>query len=378
MIQTQMKLIFFIYFLSIPWVFPQNDSIKREKIAKVRSFADGKKEAEKIILSLIHKGTVPGVAITITKKNKTLWQQGYGFADLQHKTPVSPQKTLFRIASVSKPMSATTLAKLQEKKKFDWNKSIYTYLPNYPKKKHDFTIKQLGGHLAGIRSYKGREPFSNKPMTIEQGINMFKNESLLSVPGTQYLYSSFNWNLISLAMQKYLKKSFENIVSDELLKPLQMKNTLPDKGKIIKNQAIPYSNKNKGKGFVRSPDVNNFYKLAGGGYLSTSEDVAKFGNAVLSDEFISQKIKEEMLMPQQTTAGSSTGCGIGWQSTKDWAGRTYYGHSGNGIGGYAWFFVYPEEQVVVVMLFNMTNPKISQQLRDVIDFILAGSKFIYM
>lgn len=159
----------------------------RKNPSEVASFDEAKKEAEKILLYLLQENLIPGVSITITKQNQTIWQQGYGYADVEKKKKIDPQKTLFRIASVSKPLSAVVLARLQDKKEFDWNASLYEYIPDFPKKPFDFTIKQLGGHIAGIRSYKGSEMVSNKPLSIEEGINFFKNDILEFAPGTKYL-----------------------------------------------------------------------------------------------------------------------------------------------------------------------------------------------
>ncbi|WP_172915447.1 serine hydrolase domain-containing protein [Capnocytophaga canimorsus] len=348
---------------------PENSLLQKELTA-IKSFKEAKEEAEKIIKFLIEDGQVPGASITITKGNHTLWQQGYGWANIQQKTPINPSKTLFRVASVSKPISATALAQLQDKKLMDWKASVYKYLPDFPKKKFDFSIEQLGGHLSGIRGYRGKEMFSNKAFSIEEGIDMFKNDPLIAIPGSEYNYNTFNWNLISLAVQKHLKKPFENIVFEEVLQPLSMYNTLADRGKITENQSIPYS-KNK-RGFTIAPAVNNFYKLAGGGFLSTSEDIARLGNALLDKNFLSENTKTQMLTSQYTTDKQKTGYGIGWQTGNDWKGRPYFGHIGNGIGGYAWFYVYPDPQVVIVMLFNVTNPKIEIYTKRFIDLILRG------
>ncbi|GET45057.1 serine hydrolase domain-containing protein [Capnocytophaga felis] len=346
----------------------------RKNPSEVISFDDAQKSAEKIIHFLLQEKRIPGASVTITKQNHVIWQKGYGYADIEKKKTIDPQNTLFRIASVSKPLSAVALARLQEKKEFDWNTSLYEYVPDFPKKPFDFTIKQLAGHLVGIRSYKGNEIFSNKPMSIEEGIGMFKNDILEFAPGTKYLYSSFNWNLVSLAMERCLNKKFEDIVSDEVLLPLQMQNTFADKGKIIQNQAIPYSRTKKG--FQPATKVHNYYKLAGGGFLSTSNDVAKLGNVAICHDFLSQEIENEMLTTLCTDDDRETGYSIGWQSSKDWNGRPYYGHIGNGVGGYAWFYVYPQEQVVISMLFNTSNPQIDIYLQRITDFILEGAEYL--
>ena len=351
--------------LSDTEVFKKNPS-------EVTSFEEAKTEAEKILYYLIQEEIIPGASVTVTKQGKIIWQGGYGYADISKKTPVDPQKTIFRVASMSKAITGVLLARLQEQKKFDWNLSLYEYVPNFPPKPFDFTIKQLAGHLAGIRSYKANEYTLNKEYTIEEGIDLFKDDILQSAPGTKFLYSSYGINLISLAVEKCLNKKFEDIAKDEVFKPLNMWRTFPDRGKIITDEAIPYTRTKKG--LDKATEVNNYFKLAGGGFLSTSHDIAKMGTAIERHSFLSQAVENEMLKKQCTTDDVEINYGIGWQNQRDWNGRDYFGHTGMGVGGFGWLSVYPNEQVVIVMLFNVTDPQISIYLQRLTDFILEGAK----
>ena len=351
--------------LSDTEVFKKNPS-------EVTSFEEAKTEAEKILYYLIQEEIIPGASVTVTKQGKIIWQGGYGYADISKKTPVDPQKTIFRVASMSKAITGVLLARLQEQKKFDWNLSLYEYVPNFPPKPFDFTIKQLAGHLAGIRSYKANEYTLNKKYSIEEGIDLFKDDILQSAPGTKFLYSSYGINLISLAIEKCLNKKFEDIAKDEVFKPLNMWRTFPDRGKIITDEAIPYTRTKKG--LDRATEVNNYFKLAGGGFLSTSHDIAKMGTAIERHSFLSQAVENEMLKKQCTTDDVEINYGIGWQNQRDWNGRDYFGHTGMGVGGFGWLSVYPNEQVVIVMLFNVTDPQISIYLQRLTDFILEGAK----
>ena len=351
--------------LSDTEVFKKNPS-------EVTSFEEAKTEAEKILYYLIQEEIIPGASVTVTKQGKIIWQGGYGYADISKKTPVDPQKTIFRVASMSKAITGVLLARLQEQKKFDWNLSLYEYVPNFPPKPFDFTIKQLAGHLAGIRSYKANEYTLNKKYTIEEGIDLFKDDILQSAPGTKFLYSSYGINLISLAVEKCLNKKFEDIAKDEVFKPLNMWGTFPDRGKIITDEATPYTRTKKG--LDKATEVNNYFKLAGGGFLSTSHDIAKMGTAIERHSFLSQAVENEMLKKQCTTDDVEINYGIGWQNQRDWNGRDYFGHTGMGVGGFGWLSVYPNEQVVIVMLFNVTDPQISIYLQRLTDFILEGAK----
>jgi len=332
----------------------------------------GFKKADRVLKKLVRKKKVPGIAITITKNGMTQFSKGYGYADLDKELPVHPATTIFRVGSVSKPISATCLAKMVAKNQLKLSDSIYDCVSYFPKKEYGFTLKQLGGHLAGIRNYKGNEFMNNKPLTIKEGVALFENDSLLFQPGKGYSYTSYSWNLLSLAMQEVAKKPFEDIVRDEVLIPLRLNNTFPDQQQKVLNKAIFYRKKRRRK-FVESSPVNNFFKLAGGGYLSTSEDVAKLGNAYLTDGFLLEEVKEEFISSQKI-GDKLTYYGVGWQASYDHKHRPYFGHIGNGLGGYSIFYVYPKENIVVSILMNCSNPKQDKRFHKIIDAVFDELK----
>ena len=367
---------FFTFFQNIFGQKPiTKEKIFATKIENITSMDMAIDKAEEVIQYLISQNLTPSVSVCFSKQGHIIWENGYGFADIENKIKPDPKQTLYRVASVSKTITGAALTKMQEQGWIDWNCSVYDYVPSFPKKNYDFTIKQLAGHLAGIRGYKGREVFSNEPLSIEQGIIFFANDPLLFEPGTKYFYNSYDFNLISLAMQNAKNEPFEWYVNENIFIPLKMENSVPDTGFILPNEAIPYSGSGK-KTFNKATDVNNFYKLGGGGFLSTANDINRFGNAILGKTILSPDLQNIMLESQKLNNGSNTGYGIGWQVAKDWNNRLYYGHIGNGIGGFAWFYIYPESEVVVTMLFNITNPSIGSYIHRIVDYIIQGSKYV--
>jgi len=327
----------------------------------------GFKKVDRILKKLVQKKKVPGVAITISKNGITTFSKGYGYADLESELPINPSTTIFRVGSVSKSISATGLAKMVANSQIHLEDSIHNCIKSFPKKKYDFTIKQLGGHLAGIRNYKGNEFMNNKPLTIREGVALFENDALLFQPGESYSYTSYSWNLLSLAMQEVAQKPFETIIEDEVLIPLGLHHTCPDKQEEVLNKAVFYRKKRRRK-FVEVAPVHNFYKLAGGGYLSTSEDISKLGNAYLNPNFLSKKIMEEFTTSQKI-GDNLTYYGVGWQASYDHNNRPCFGHVGNGLGGYGIFYVYPESEVVISILMNCTNPNQDKKFHKIIDAV---------
>ena len=175
-----------------------------ENIEK-QSLRKAKKQAKKFL----RKQGIPGMSISVSRKGNLIWSEGFGYAKRKPIIKIKPDETLFRIASISKCITAVTLAKLVDDHLIDLNESIYTYLHDYPKKKYDFTVRELAGHLAGIRSYKGNEFTLNRKLSISEGVELFKNDSLLFEPSTQFLYNSFGYVLLSEIMQKVSETDFE-------------------------------------------------------------------------------------------------------------------------------------------------------------------------
>ncbi|WP_116772457.1 serine hydrolase domain-containing protein [Maribacter litoralis] len=341
-------------------------------------------KADALLQDMFASDKFPGLAITVLKEGKTIFQKGYGYTDIDKKHYVDPKNSIFRIASVSKPIAATALAHMVQEGVISLDESFYTYLPNYPKKKWDFTIRQLASHTAGIRVYKGKEFALNKPFGIKDSLSILENDPLVFKPGTEYLYNSFDWVMISAAMQEASGIPFEEYVQKTVLNPLGMQKTFcperhldtdlrgagTDVNDIAtskeQNQVTTFYTRGV-TGFRKAVPVDNFYKLAGGGYLSTSEDVAKFGKAFLDRKVdIDDAVLNQFLTAQQVN-GNSTYYGLGWQVSEDAKGRKFFGHVGSGIGGYSNFFVYPKEQLVFSILVNSTDPKIQEDLDVVID-----------
>lgn len=325
-------------------------------------------QADSILIRLITEKRIPGLGITVLKEGKVVLQKGYGYSDVEAETPVDPGKTIFRIGSVSKPIAATALAKMINDGTIDLDTSFHYYVPYYPKKKHDFSIRQLAAHTSGIRGYRGKEYALNKPYSIKESIEIFKNDPLLYIPGEHFLYNTFNWVLISLAMQEASGIPFEDYVKTQVLEPLQMHHTQPEIPTAPpKNLATFYSRFTSG--FKKATTVDTRWKLAGGGYLSTSEDIAKLGQAYLDQKILDEASRTEFLTCNYFK-DIPTWYGLGWEVSNDHQGRPFYGHTGNGVGVHARFCVYPEEQMVFAILVNCTNPGVQPELNQVIDSLI--------
>ena len=133
-------------------------------------------------------------------------------------------------------------------------------------------------------------------------------------------------------------------MNGNIIAPLNLQKSLVDKNGDIKNKAIYYSKGKINRKFYEKKSVNNYFKLASGGYLLTSEDIAKFGNALLNYRNLDITIFNEFIYSQRLKNNSITFYGIGFQSSFDHNNKPYFSHFVSGQCSYGLFYSYPNEK----------------------------------
>ena len=308
---------------------------------------------DSVCLRQLNQGHFPGLAISVVQGDKSAWSKGYGYSNLEKKTPVNPGTDLFRVGSISKTITASALARLAERKLIDLDAPISTYYKECPEDKRILTLRQIGGHLAGIRHYRGIEFLSNIHYTnVTAPLEVFIHDTLLFQPGTKFNYSTYGWTLISAVMEKAIKKPFLDIINEEVKYPLQLNDLKADLKDSTTYQRVAFYEFQEGKAIV-SPVVDNSNKWAGGGFLCSAEDLGKFGISVAQPGFIKGKTLDMFTQSQLTTGEEITGYGIGFRVGKDDHGRLWYGHSGGSVGGTSMLLIYPEQDLAIVTLVNL-------------------------
>lgn len=305
---------------------------------------------------------IPGMAVAISMDHEMIWSEGFGQSNLEAMTPVDPYQTKFRIGSISKSLTSAALALLYERGQLYLDTPIQFYLKDYPADggKTSITSRLLAGHLAGIRHYQGNEFLNTKPFgSVTLALDMFKNDTLLTAPGTAYNYSSYGYNLLSAVLEQAGKKDFLTFMQQNIFDVLGMQNTLPEfADKIIPHRTGYYQRSMTG--VFNAPFVDNSYKWAGGGFLSTAFDLLRFMHAMAEQKFIQPKTWQLITTPQINKQGQSTGYGMGWRTWKDKQDQVIIGHSGGSVGGTCNLIYYPVQKIAVVVLTNMSSVRINE------------------
>ena len=162
------------------------------------------------------------------------WGSGFGFADLENNVPAS-EHTLFRLASISKSLTATGAMQLWEGGQLDLDAPVQKYCSAFPQKPWPITTRRVMGHLAGIRHYKGSSQddpevgntkhFDNP---IQAGLDFLKNDPLLSEPGKQFHYSTQGYTLVGCVMEGASGAKYVDFMRQNVFAPAGMEHTQVD------------------------------------------------------------------------------------------------------------------------------------------------------
>jgi CubicO group peptidase (beta-lactamase class C family) len=316
-----------------------------------RTYAKEIAAARPLVRRLKRAFAAPGLSIAVAADGKLVWSESCGFADRERRVPVR-RDTTFRIGSVSKALTGAAAIRVVQRGLLDLDAEVQRYVPGFPRKQHAITPRQLGGHLAGIRHYQGSEALSRRHFdSITSSLAIFADDPLVAVPDERFSYSSYGFNLLGAALEGAAGKPFAAAVAETLLAPLQMKRTRLDDGRAGRGRSRFYEVTSSRRA-VPAPRVDLSNRVPSGGFLSTAEDLIRFGLGVTDRTFVSEEIQALLFTSQRTSSGRPTGYGFGFEVGAGPFGPVA-GHTGNVVGGTAFLFIHPKTRVIVAMTTNI-------------------------
>ena len=307
------------------------------------------------------EGNFPGMVVMVALGDSIIWSDGYGYANIEKKKEANPYSSLFRIGSVSKTVTSAALAILLEEGKVNLDEEVQAYVPYFPKKKYPVTVRQISGHIGGIRHYAGMEFMSNiEYKDVATGIDIFKNSELLFEPGSKYSYSSYGWNLVSAVIEGSSQVPFLKYMQEKVFIPFGMDNIYAESETLqLENKVDFYMHDAKGE-IIPTYKVNNSYKWAGGGFIATAVDLVKFSSGIQENKIFSSRTRKQLWKSCTLNDGSKTNYGLGWATNVDDEGRKWVGHSGGSVGGTSMYLLYPEEELTVITLVNLSGARMER------------------
>jgi CubicO group peptidase (beta-lactamase class C family) len=300
--------------------------------------------------------------VAVAADGDIVWAEGFGWANIENQLPVTPD-TRFRIGGASLALTSAAVGLLLEKDRLKLEEKIQTYVPEFPEKQWPVTLRQLMGHLAGIRGDEGdEEPLSKRCEQTVDALQRFAQSPLRFEPGTRYKYSTYGWILVSAAVEAAAHERFFTFMRTQIFEPLGMSETTPDSATLpLPDQATFYyprfaADPRYGPDPAREGDYSCF--AGAGGFLSTPSDLVRFGMAINGGKLLQPVTVKLLQTPQRLTSGEQTGYGLGWDlETVSLAGRpaTAVGHDDEYIiGGSASLVTFPEGGLVVAVTSNIS------------------------
>ena len=325
-----------------------------------------------MITSYISEHHVPGVSVAVVQQGHVMMAQGYGFSDVENKVQATAD-TVFRIASLSKSITATAVMKLVQTGKIDLDAPIQKYCPAFPQKPWPITTRELLAHQSGIRDYRNDEETINTRhyTSIHEALTQFASDPLDFEPGTKMHYTSYGYIVLGCVMEGASGTTYDRYMHDAVFGPAEMTATqLDDVFAIIPHRARGYRLSSSGElqnaVFV---DISN--KPPGSGINSTAHDMGNFVAALYSAKLVSNSTLEQMLTQAKTRDGKATIYGLGFflgGPIGVYEGLKEAGHGGDQQGFSSILYLLPEKQFGVVILSNFEAPNVS------LDFIGLSRK----
>ena len=318
--------------------------------------------------------SVPGLSAAVVLEGEPRWAQGFGMADLENSSPAT-SSTLFRLGSISKPITAVAVLQLWERGKLDLDAPVQKYCPEFPQKELPIATRQLLGHLGGIRHYnpdgKGDVPEDSARhfSSMNESLQLFAGDPLVAKPGTEFHYSTYGYTVIGCVLEGAAGEKFVDFVRRNVFEPAGMGQTRDDDFFTVIPHRTRWYHKDK-SGIVRNAGVlDSSYKIPGGGMISSADDMARFEIAVLSDKLMKRETRNLMWTSLKDADGKSTGYGLGWGIT-DRFGLHLFAHTGGQQGTSTAFAVVPGRRAGVVVLCNLDDVDVNQLAMEILRIAL--------
>jgi CubicO group peptidase (beta-lactamase class C family) len=321
---------------------------------------DSRQSAVDALFADYAKNDSPGAAVSVYQGGKLALARGYGRADLEAGTPITPQ-TQFHVASVSKEFTAFSIALLAREGKVDLDADIRTYLPYVPDFGHKITVRHLILHTSGLRDQWSLFELGGQNtegrVTQQQIVNMVSRQQGLNfTPGTEYVYCNTGYSLMAEIVYKTSGKTLREFTTERIFKPLGMNRTFffDDVTELVPGRANSYAKRRDKDGEEVAGwqrELLNYDNYGATSLFTTVEDMAKW-----AANFTTPVVGDRALIDQISTNGTlddgkPINYGFALRRIK-LNGRVIVTHSGADAGFRAVFVYFPGQDFAVSITAN--------------------------
>jgi CubicO group peptidase (beta-lactamase class C family) len=338
--------------------------------ARQKNSPDAFDRVREFIKRQLAERRLPSIAVAVARDGQIVWEEAFGWADTEKRVPAT-QHTMYSLASISKPITATGLMILKERGRVELDRPINEYLGEAKiavrvGKPAEATVRRVANHTAGLPLHYQffYEDESYRAPSRDETIRRYGN--CVTAPGERYQYSNLGYGILDHVITRVSGRSYADFMREEVFLPLGLTHTSVNIGPgLEKYQAIRYSGDGTPIPFY------DFDHPGGSAVYASAHDLVRFGMFHLKAHLSDQKaiLKDETIDEMQLATvdmGPNTGYGIGWVTTQYSGGRRRVEHSG-GMGGVSTLLrLYPAEKIAIVVLGNASSTLPGQVMDQIV------------
>ncbi len=341
--------------LALTSLVARADELSAERIAALTARID----------PVMREQSIPGISVAVGQSNALAFEKGFGSSDMENAVPATTE-TVYRTASIAKPITAVIVLRLAEEGKLDLDATVQRYLPEFPEKEWPVTTRQLLAHLGGIRHYgkPGESTGTRHFNAIRSALALFARDPLVHEPGTKFLYSTFGFNLAGAVAEVAGSRDYGALLREIVAEPTGSPElVVDDHFTTVPHRARGYAYKS-GQ-ITNAPLHDTSMKIPGGGLLSSAGALVRFASAVNTGALLRAETVAAMWTPQKTKAGQETGYGLGWKLAGVGKTRTVW-HGGGQAGTSTFLLLEPESGDSVALLCNREGAALETLAREIL------------
>jgi CubicO group peptidase (beta-lactamase class C family) len=320
------------------------------------------------------RGHVPGVAIGIVNKGKVIAAKGYGFANVEHRVPVTPE-TIFQSASVGKQFTAVAVMLQVEDGKLALDDSITKYFTDAPPSWRPITVRHLLTHTSGLAEYfdgllnGGAEPFDSRRDYSEEFLRQaFYGLPLEFEPGSRWHYSNTGYALLGFLIHRVSGRFYGDVLKERVFQPLGMRTArIISEEDIVLHRAAGYrlvEGELKNQEYY-APSVNT---TADGSLYLSLRDFLAWDRGLRARAILRAQSWAEIYAPFKLTSGKTYPYGFGWFVGQS-GGMPWYHHPGDSQGFAAYISRYLADDLTIVVLTNLADSAPSRIVDGIVDIV---------
>jgi serine beta-lactamase-like protein LACTB, mitochondrial len=335
-------------------------------LAAQASSSQAASKARAAMREAIEGGAAPGASAAVAVNGEIVWSEGFGTSDIASGEPVT-SATRFGVGSISKTLTLAAALALADEGKLDLDAPVERYLPDFPHRGRGVTVRRIGAHQSGIadefanRHYYTTVHFS----TLDSAYRLIAAAALEHQPGSRSEYATGLFTIAGRVLERVAGETYLEVMRRCVFAPAGMSATVPNDPRRPMSSRAAFYVRGEGKDFDRAPAFDPSFKLPGAGFLSTAEDIARFGAALLRPGLLSERSRHDIFTPVPLADGTPTPYALGFQSLREEDRRVLL-QSGGGPGIASWLAVYPDDGVVVAILSNATGAPLGDAVRRAI------------